>query len=131
MLDAQAAVVAVVGGRASNPVKVTEGPTEAIRAIEVVSHSAVKDRTRAANQFHSLVVTAPVMLRESLRNLSLVQQLRRARRFRSYDDVVEHHARQALKALLVGLVSSNEASHTTPPSPTNNTTGSPNNPIDI
>jgi hypothetical protein len=67
--DAQAAVVAVVGGRASNPVKVTEGPTEAIRAIEVVSHSAVKDWTRAANQFHSLVVTAPVILRESPRKL--------------------------------------------------------------
>jgi hypothetical protein len=95
--------VAVVGGRASNLVKVTEGPTEAIRAIEVVSHSAVKDRTRAANQFHSLVVTAPVMLQESLRNLSLVQQLRRARRFRSNDDVVEHHARQALKALSVRI----------------------------
>lgn len=98
-LDAEAAARAVLGGRAKNTPKIAAGPTEAIRAIELVCHSASKDRTRAINQFHSLLVTAPAGLRESMQTLTLGKQLERARRFRAHDDIVEHHNRQALKVL--------------------------------
>lgn len=102
-LDAQAAALAVLGGRATNQPKVKAGPTEAIRVIEMVCHSAIKDRTRAINQFHSLAVTAPVSLRESFNGLTLRQQLSKAARFRAHDDVVVHHTRQALQALALRI----------------------------
>lgn len=98
-LDAQAAALAVLGGRATNAPKVAAGPTEAIRVIEVVCHSATKDHTRAANQFRSLLVTAPTALRETMAQQSWTAQLRTARRFKAHDDLVEHHTRQALKEL--------------------------------
>jgi transposase len=66
LLGAHAAAVSVIGQRASDTPKIAEGPTEAIRTIEMVCHSAVKDRTRALNQFDGLVVTAPADLREPL-----------------------------------------------------------------
>ena len=98
-LDAQAAALAVIGGRATNRPKVAAGPTEAIRVTELVCHSAIKDRTRAINQFHSLVITAPAELREALAGRTLKQQLKTASRFRTVEDTVTHHTRQALKAL--------------------------------
>ena len=98
-LDAEAAARAVLGGQAKNVPKVAAGPTEAVRVIEIVCHSASKDRTRAINQFHSLLVTAPATLRESMGELTLSKQLDRASRFRAHDDLVEHHTRQALKSL--------------------------------
>ena len=102
-LDAQAAALAVIGGRATNRPKVKAGSTEAIRVIEIVCHSAIKDRTRAINQFHSLVVTAPAGLRESLAGRTFKEQLKAAARFRVHEDIVEHHTRQALKALAVRI----------------------------
>ena len=102
-LDAQAAALAVIGGRAVNRPKVKAGPTEAIRVIELVCHSAIKDRTRAINQFHSLVVTAPAGLREMLKGRTFKKQIAAAIRFHRHDDVVEHHTRQALKALAVRI----------------------------
>ncbi len=97
-LDAQAAAMAVIGGRAVNRPKVAAGPTEAIRVTELVCHSATKDRTRAINQFHSLVVTAPAALRDKMHG-TLREQLKTAAGFRSHDDPVEGHTRQALKML--------------------------------
>lgn len=98
--DAQAAARAVVSGRARAVPKSKDGLVEAIRSLEVVHHGAVKDRTRAINQFKALLVTAPEPLRHKLRGLSFADQLARARRFADgRDDPVECHARRALKEL--------------------------------
>jgi transposase len=99
-VDAEAAARAVRSGRARVVPKASDGLVEAIRSIEVVHHSASKDRTRAINQFKALLVTAPEHLRQQLRGLSFINQLRRARRFGDgHDDVVERQVRFALKEL--------------------------------
>lgn len=58
-IDAVATARAVLSGRATGLAKAKHGLAEAIRALEVVYHRAVKDRTRAVNQFKALLVTAP------------------------------------------------------------------------
>ncbi len=99
-IDAEAAARAVISGRASGVPKTADGPTEAIRAIEIVCHGATRDRTRAINQFKALVVTAPADLRERLNRDPFRRQLELARRFRNdYDSLVETQLRFALKAL--------------------------------
>lgn len=98
-IDAQAAARAVISGRALAIPKSHDGLVEAIRCLEVVHHSAVKDRTRATNQFKALLVTAPERLRASLRPLVYSAQLARARRLGPAEDVVEAEARLALKEL--------------------------------
>lgn len=50
-VDAEAAARAVLSGRARGVPKSSDGPVEAIRTLEIVCHGAVKDRTRAINQF--------------------------------------------------------------------------------
>lgn len=98
--DAEAAARAVLSGRASAMPKSRDGLVEAVRSLEVVHHGAVKDRTRAINQFKSLLVSAPEPLRAALRPLSFRDQLARARRFcEGRGDVVEQEARRALKEL--------------------------------
>lgn len=97
--DAEAAARAVLSGRAAGAAKTKDGLVEAIRALEVVYHGAVKDRTRAINQFKALLVTAPEPLRASLRPLAFNAQLARARRLGAVDDVVEDQTRLALREL--------------------------------
>lgn len=98
--DAQAAARAVLSGRARAIPKSHDGLVEAIRSLEVVHHGAVKDRTRATNQFKALLVTAPEALRANLRGLGFNAQLQRARRFcDGHADVVEREVRLALKEL--------------------------------
>jgi len=99
-LDAEAAARAVISGRAAGTPKTADGPAEAIRALHIVCHSATRDRTRAINQFKSLIVTAPAELRERLNAETFRCQLKLARRFRNdYDDLVETQLRFALKTL--------------------------------
>jgi transposase len=99
-LDAGAAARAVLSGRARAVPKTSDGPAEAIRALEIVCHGATKDRTRAINQFKALVVTAPADLRERLSGVTFRRQLELARRFRNEaDQLVESHLRVALKHL--------------------------------
>ena len=99
--DAEAAARAVISGRATVTPKSRDGHVEAIRALEVVCHGAVQDRTRAINQFRALVVSAPGSLRDQLRRLTLTKQLARARRFVDTPDtdVVMNETRVALKEL--------------------------------
>ncbi len=98
--DAKAATRAVLWGRASATPKSRDGLVEAIRSLEVVHHGAVKDRTRAINQFRALLVSAPDDVRDSFRPLSFSDQLGRARRLPDgHGDVVEREARWALKEL--------------------------------
>lgn len=98
--DAEAAARAVISGRASSTPKSRDGLVEAIRSLEVTHHGAVKDRTRATNQFKALLVSAPAALRQSLRGLTFGAQLSRARRFPdNHIDPVERETRFALKEL--------------------------------
>jgi transposase len=99
-IDAEAAARAVLSGRANGVPKSRDGMVEAIRALEVAHHSAVKDRTRAINQFKGLLVSAPESLGDSLRGLAFGAQLARARRFPDgHGDPVERETRWALKEL--------------------------------
>jgi Transposase and inactivated derivatives len=97
--DAEAAARAVLSGRATGAAKTKDGLAEAIRALEVVYHGAVKDRTRAINQFKALLVTAPEPLRANLRPLAFSAQLQRARRLAPVEEVVETETRLALREL--------------------------------
>lgn len=67
--DAEAAARAALNGEADGRPKTAEGAVEALRALRVARHSALKARTQAANQIRDLVVTAPDDLRARLRHL--------------------------------------------------------------
>ena len=63
-IDAYAAATAVASGRADGSPKTRTGTVEAIRMLRVARTSAVKARTQAVNQIHTLLTTAPAALRE-------------------------------------------------------------------
>ncbi len=99
-IDAEAAARAVLSGWATGIPKSSDGPVEAVRPLEIACRGSVKDRTRATNQFKSLVITAPAELREHLQGVSFTRRLELARRFRDDDtDPVTSHLRFALKQL--------------------------------
>lgn len=102
--DAVAAARAVLAQTATTVPK-SRDDLEALRALEIVHDSATKDRTRAINQFHALVVSAPEPIRAALRGLPWRDQLAKARRFSDrHDDIVEAHTRLALKELAGRIV---------------------------
>jgi transposase len=84
-VDATAAARAVQSGEAAGTPKAANGDAEAIRVLRVAYRSAVKARTQAANQLHALVVTAPLELREQLRDLRLRELVERCARLRPGD----------------------------------------------
>ncbi len=100
-VDAEAAARAVLSGRATGTPKTRDGVIEAIRVLQVVYRSAVKDRTAATNQFHSIVVSAPAAIRQDLAQMPLKARLERARRWRNRagDDIASRATRQALREL--------------------------------
>jgi len=65
-LDAINAATAVQSGHATATPKTTTGVAAAAAALRTVRTSASKSRTVAVNQLHSLLVTAPETLRETL-----------------------------------------------------------------
>jgi len=104
-VDAEAAARAVLSGRATGTPKTRDGIIEAIRVLQVVYRSAVKDRTAATNQFHSLVVSAPAEMRDELQQMPLKRRLERARRWRDRagDDIAARATRQALRELALRI----------------------------
>ena len=62
-VDAAAAARAALAGDATAVPKAHNGPVEAIRMLTVARRSAVKARTQAHNQIHSLLVTVPEALK--------------------------------------------------------------------
>ena len=58
-VDAEGAARAAASGQATSVPKSGDGPVECLRMLLVARRSATKARTQAANQIHSLVVTAP------------------------------------------------------------------------
>jgi transposase len=99
-VDAEAAARAVLSGKANGTPKARDGQVEAIRALNVVLRSSVKDRTRAINQFKALTITAPEQVRASLDGLHLNQQISRAGRWRdTHPDPLSRQVRYALREL--------------------------------
>lgn len=100
-VDAEAAARAVLAGAATGTPKSRDGLVEAIRPLVVVHRSAVKDRTRATNQFKALLVTAPELLRASFDQFDHAGQLERARNLRHVEgqDPVLAEVRWTLRQL--------------------------------
>ena len=69
-VDAEAAARAVLAGDATVTPKAGTGSVEALRQLRVARAGAMKARTAAANQLHSLIDTAPDPVRAQLRALS-------------------------------------------------------------
>ena len=77
-----------------------DGIIEAIRVLQVVYRSAVRDRTAATNQFHSVVVSAPADVRHDLQQMPHKQCFERDR---DGDGIAARAARQALRELALRI----------------------------
>src|SRR5215203_4915019 len=84
-VDAEAAARAVLAGEATVTPKAGTGPVEALRQLRVARAGAMKARTAAANQMHSLTDTAPEELRARLRGLTTLGRARLCARLRPVD----------------------------------------------
>src|SRR4029450_5496079 len=74
-VDAEAAARAVLAGEATVTPKTGTGPVEALRPLRVARAGAMKARTAAANQLHSLIDTAPERVRAQLRDLTFKKKI--------------------------------------------------------
>lgn len=81
-IDAEAAARAVLAGDATVVPKAGDGPIEALRQLRVARSGAMKARTAAANQLHSLIDTAPDAIRSKLRCLTTRRRVAIATRYR-------------------------------------------------
>jgi len=81
-LDAVAAARAAQSGDAAGLAKDRTGDVEAVRALRVARRSAQNARRTATNQLRSLIATAPVELREDLRDLTGAKLITTAARLR-------------------------------------------------
>ena len=82
VLDAEAAARAVLAGQATATPKAGTGPVEALRQLRVARSGAMKARTAAANQIHSLCDTAPDEIRAQLTGLTMTKKIALAERWR-------------------------------------------------
>jgi transposase len=80
-LDAEAAARAVLSGQAAVVPKAGDGPVEALRQLRVACAGAIKARTAAANQLHSLCDTAPENIQAKLRGRSIAKMVATAERW--------------------------------------------------
>ena len=69
-IDAEAAALAVLSGRARVQPKTGDGHVEMLRHVRMARCSAVKAQTVAMNQLKAILVTAPPQLRERLEHLA-------------------------------------------------------------
>ena len=98
--DAEAAARAVLSGEANGHPKSGDDLVEMIRVLRVARCSAMKARTQAVNALKSLVVTAPVELRQQLRGLSGTKLVAAAARLRPSPEATTTSANKtALRAL--------------------------------
>lgn len=74
------AVGATSGSSATATPKAGTGPVEALRQLRVARSGAMKARTAAANQIHSLCDTAPDAIRAQLTGLSMRKKVALAER---------------------------------------------------
>lgn len=83
--DAVSAARAVLAGDATGIPKAASGAIESIRVLQIARRSAMKARTQAANQLHSVLVTAPDELRRTFAGLNTTAIVDRASRLRVTD----------------------------------------------
>ena len=69
-IDAEMAARSVLAGDATAIPKAGDGPVEALRHLRTARSGAMKARTAAANQLHSVCDTAPDQIRAQLRGLT-------------------------------------------------------------
>lgn len=99
-LDAEAAARAVLNGDATVTPKSGDGPVEALRQLRVARSGAIKARTAAANQLHSLLDTAPDQLRAQMAKLTFKEKVALAERFRpGAGSDVDASTRRALRSV--------------------------------
>ena len=99
-VDAEAAARAAASGQATAVPKSGVGPVECIRMLVVARRSATKVRTQAANQIHSLVVTAPEQVKHQLAVLKLKARVRVCARWRPGEaQTTVAYAKKALRHL--------------------------------
>lgn len=100
VVDAEAAARAVLNGQATVTPKAGTGPVEALRQLRVARAGAIKARTAAANQIHSLCDTAPDHVRTQLRGLSMRKKIAIAERWRPGDGhTIDASARRAIRSV--------------------------------
>jgi transposase len=83
--DAEAAARAVLAKQATGTPKATNGTVESVRLLRLARRSAIKGRTQAANQIHSVIDTAPEELRAQLIALPTATRIARCARLRPAD----------------------------------------------
>ncbi len=99
-VDAEAAARAAASGQATAVPKSGDGPVECIRMLLMARRSATKARTQAANQIHSVTVTAPEPLKRQLRGLKLKARVRVCARWRPGEaQTTAAYAKMALRYL--------------------------------
>ena len=99
-VDAEAAARSAASGQATAVPKSGDGPVECLRMLRTARRSAVKARTQAANQIHSLVVTGPEQVKQQLKGMNLKAQVRVCARFRpGTDHTTTAYAKRALRHL--------------------------------
>ena len=84
-IDAQCAARAVLARTATNAPKDADDTVEMIRVLRVARCTAIKAKTQAMNALRALLVTAPVELREQLRELSAIKLIAVVGAFRPGD----------------------------------------------
>ena len=99
-VDAEAAARAAASGQARTVPKSGVGPVECIPMLLMARRSATKARTQAANQIHSVTVTAPEPLKRQLRGLKLKARVRVCARWRPEQaQTTAAYAKMALRYL--------------------------------
>jgi transposase len=76
VIDAEAAARAVLSGRAAGTPKSRDAQVEMIRALRVARRGAMKARIQAGGQVDALIVSAPQIVRQSLRGLAGKHRIR-------------------------------------------------------
>jgi transposase len=99
-VDAEAAARAVLAGEAVVVPKAGTRPVESLRQLRIARSGAIKARTAAANQIHSLADTAPDPIRTQLRGLSMGKKVAKAISWRPGPD----HSPDAVTKRALGAV---------------------------
>jgi transposase len=90
----------VLAGEAAVVPKAGTGPVESLRQLRIARSGAIKARTAAANQIHSLCDTAPDEIRTQLRGLTMGKTVAKATSWRPGTDMgAEAVTKRALAAV--------------------------------
>ena len=90
----------MLAGEAAVVPKSGTGPVESLRQLRIARSGAVKARTAAANQIHSLCDTAPDPIRAQLRGLTMGKKVAKAISWRPGTD----HSAEAVTKRALGAV---------------------------